>query len=91
VNLKSGGKVPGVIVASSKTDMVVAGSDGIEHKIPLEQVKSVEYGEAQPAQMARQAAPKPAPARRPAAEEPAAPPTPQATKPSAQEMSTAML
>ena len=43
VHLKSGNKVPGTIVASSRTDMVVAGDDGIEHKIPLGQVKSVEY------------------------------------------------
>jgi hypothetical protein len=89
VNLKSGGKVPGVIVASSKTDMVVAGDDGIEHKIPLEQVKSVEYGETQPAQTARQAAPKPAPTRKPVGEERAAAPPPQTTKPSAPETAQA--
>jgi hypothetical protein len=52
VHLKNGGRVPGTIVASSKTDMVVAGDDGIEHKIPLSQVKSVEYGEGRPAQTA---------------------------------------
>ena len=34
----------GAIVASSQTDMVVSGDDGIEHKIPLSQIKSVEYG-----------------------------------------------
>lgn len=44
VSLKDGSKVLGTIVASSQTDMVVAGDDGIERKIPLTQVKSVEYG-----------------------------------------------
>ena len=48
VHLKDGSKVPGTIVASSQTDMIVAGDDGIERKIPMAQVKSVEYGEAQP-------------------------------------------
>jgi hypothetical protein len=52
VNLNDGSKVPGTIVASSGTDMVVAGDDGIERKIPLKQVKSVQYGEAQPARPA---------------------------------------
>ena len=60
VQLKDGSKVPGTIVASSQTDMVVAGDDGIERKIPLTQVKSVDYGEARPAQPARQAARGPA-------------------------------
>ena len=46
VRLTNGSTIPGAIVASSKTDMVVAGDDGIEHKIPLSQIKSVEYGEA---------------------------------------------
>ena len=46
VHLKDGSKVPGTIVASSQTDMTVAGDDGIERKIPMEQVKSVEYGSA---------------------------------------------
>lgn len=63
VHLKDGSKVGGTIVASSQTDMVVAGDDGIERKIPMAQVKSVEYAEAaQPAQSARltprQSAPK---------------------------------
>jgi hypothetical protein len=63
VILKDGSKVPGTIVASSQTDMVVAGDDGIERKIPMAQVKSVEYGDAQPAQPARQAPREPAQAR----------------------------
>jgi hypothetical protein len=49
VLLKDGNKVPGTIVASSQTDMVVAGDDGIERKIPMAQIKSVEYTEAQTA------------------------------------------
>ena len=45
VYLKNGSKVPGSIVASTQTDMVVAGDDGIERRIPLTQIKSVEYNE----------------------------------------------
>jgi hypothetical protein len=71
VHLKNGSKVPGTIVASSQTDMVVSGDDGIEHKIPLSQVKSVEYGETsgQPAERASREPAK----RTPAREEPPAP------------------
>src|SRR5689334_22631447 len=43
VHLKDGSKVPGVVVASSQTDMVLDGDDGIERKIPLAQVQSVQY------------------------------------------------
>ncbi len=88
VHLKDGSKVGGTIVASSPTDMVVAGDDGIERKIPMAQVKSVEYAEAssQPAQSAKltprapAAAPKTAarqaPGAPPAAQAPAAAPPP---------------
>jgi hypothetical protein len=48
VQLVDGSKVPGTIVASSATDMVVDGDDGIERKIPLAQVKSVVYDQAKP-------------------------------------------
>lgn len=67
VRLKSGASMPGSIVASSKTDMVVAGDDGIEHKIPLSQVKAVEYGES-PAEPEARAARAPAPVETPRAE-----------------------
>ena len=69
VYLKDGSKVPGTIVASTQTDMVVAGDDGIERKIPLAQIKSVEYGEAQPAPAVRQVSREPAPSRRAARDE----------------------
>jgi hypothetical protein len=49
--------------------MVVAGDDGIERKIPMAQVRSVEYTEAQTPQTA-QSAPRPAPAA------PVVPPSP---------------
>ncbi len=55
VHLKDGGQVAGSIVASSPVDLVVAGDDGIEHKIPMAQIKSVEYAEARPAQAAPRA------------------------------------
>lgn len=68
VLLKDGSKVPGTIVASSPTDMVLAGDDGIERKIPMAQVKSVEYTEAPtapPPAQTTQSAPPPAPASPP--------------------------
>ncbi len=95
VILKDGSKVPGTIVASSQTDIVVAGDDGIEKKIPLDKVKSVEYGEAQPAQTAaarpaREPAPpkrtakrEAAPAQQRGAAEPAESPAPAPVQPSA--------
>jgi hypothetical protein len=46
VHLADGSKVPGAIVASTQTDLTLDGDDGIERKIPLEKVKSVEYGAA---------------------------------------------
>jgi hypothetical protein len=66
VNLTDGTKVPGSIVASTQTDMVVAGDDGIERKIPLEKVKSVDYNAARvadpsPKNAAAERAPAPAP------------------------------
>ncbi len=70
VHLKDGSKVPGTIVASSQTDMVVAGDNGVESKIPMAQVKSVEYGEAQPALKASR---EPAPPKTPEKEKPAPP------------------
>jgi hypothetical protein len=80
VHLKDGSKTLGAIVASSQTDMVVAGDDGIERKIPLAQIGSVEYGDAQPAQSARREVREPAPDRqepsRQATPEPAPPPPP---------------
>jgi hypothetical protein len=86
VHLKNGSKVPGTIVASSQTDMVVSGDDGIEHKIPLSQIKSVEYGETSSGQPAERASREPAPKKTPAREEAAAPrqpPPPEAAQPPA--------
>jgi hypothetical protein len=52
--------------------MVVAGDDGIERKIPLTQIKSVEYGEASQPETARQAPPPVAQTKQPARKAPAA-------------------
>lgn len=77
VKLKDGSSVPGTIVASSQTDMTVVGDNGIEHKIPMEQVKSVEYG--QPQASRQRTAERRAPARTGAGNEPA--PAPMAAPP----------
>src|SRR5215472_1042615 len=85
VHLQDGSRIPGMIVASTQTDLVVAGDDGIERKIPLAQVKSVEYGTMGPKQAAAQPAapprqtPTPAPTDpvpAPVAAAPAPPPSP---------------
>jgi hypothetical protein len=97
VHLQDGSRIPGTIVASNQNDMVVAGDDGIERKIPLQQVKSVEYGtSAVPARTARQTPAQPATAPPQSAAAPpqsatgapaapadtaAPPPTPPATAP----------
>jgi hypothetical protein len=74
VRLQDGSRIPGTIVASTQTDMVVAGDDGIERKIPLTQVKSVEYGTAAAKpEPSRQAAPPPATTPQPATAPPPAP------------------
>jgi hypothetical protein len=57
VHLKDGSAVPGSIVASSQTDMTVAGDDGIERKIPMIQVQSVDYGAGAPASQSASAPP----------------------------------
>jgi hypothetical protein len=67
VHVKDGSSVPGTVVASSPTEMIVAGDDGIERKIPMAQVKSVEYGEAPPAQTVARNEPAPAPVAAPPA------------------------
>src|SRR6266851_2200406 len=84
VRLKNGTKVPGSIVASSQTDIVLAGDDGIERKIPLTQVASVDYGEAQPMLSARQASRETAPPKRVVQRE--TPPEPQAPPQAAPQM-----
>jgi hypothetical protein len=73
IHLKNGTRVPGTIVASSRTDMVLAGDDGIERKIPLGQIKSVEYGDTESTPPARPAARTPVPST-PAPKKGAAPP-----------------
>src|SRR5688500_6230697 len=57
IHLKDGSKVPGTIVASSRTDMVLAGDDGIERKIPLGQIRSVEYSDGKSAPLTPQPTP----------------------------------
>jgi hypothetical protein len=95
VVLKDGSKVPGSVVASSQTDMVVAGDDGIERKIPLAQVKSVEYGEtsqAAPVRQRQHEAPQPTQTARksaPSQQRASSPPSTQQTPPPTQQMPTA--
>ena len=50
VEMKDGTKVPGAVVSSSPTEVTLAGDDKITRTIPMDQVKSIEYGETAPAQ-----------------------------------------
>jgi len=93
VVMKDGTKVPGSVVSSSPSEVTIAGDDKITRTIPMDQVKSIEYGEAVPAEPAAQsqlrketlpaapAASTPAPASAPA---PAPAPAPAAAKPAAE-------
>lgn len=90
VHLKDGTKTSGTVVASSPTDMVVAGDDGIERKIPLSQIKSVEYAEAAKPAVRAESSQKPVQlsggaaqtaARQPAAQQSAPPAPPSAPPP----------
>lgn len=85
VNLNSGSRIPGHIVASSKMDMVVAGDDGIERKIPLDQIKSVEYGDFHRAEPVRRSSKVPAPVRPEAPQQTAVPTRPMAPQETAQQ------
>ncbi|HTM50749.1 MAG TPA: hypothetical protein VL285_18770 [Bryobacteraceae bacterium] len=79
VRLKNGSRVPGSVVASSQTDIVLAGDDGIERKIPLTQVAAIEYGEALPS---RQTSREPSPPKKVVQKETPAPQTaPEAGQP----------
>lgn len=46
VVMKDGTQVPGSVVNSSPTEVTLAGDDKITRTIPMDQVKSIEYGEA---------------------------------------------
>jgi hypothetical protein len=60
VQLNDGTQISGVVKSSSGTEMVVAGDDGIERKIPMAQVKAVTYKPVtQPAAQPATAAPPP--------------------------------
>ncbi|HUP02667.1 MAG TPA: hypothetical protein VMU19_01680 [Bryobacteraceae bacterium] len=78
VLLKDGSSVPGEIAASTATNVVVNGDDGIERTIPLDKVQSIQYGGSAPAAASQQAA-APAPgsgSAAPAASSASAPPPP---------------
>lgn len=76
IHLKNGSQVAGSIVASSQADMVVAGDDGIEHKVPMAQIQSVEYAAAQPVRTARRTAREPTRPKPPAKQHPVSPSEP---------------
>jgi hypothetical protein len=85
VHLRSGGTASGAVVASTPTEIKLAGDDGVTHTIPTSQVRSIEYPDAPappPAPVSTATAPEPpkiapkaeAPARAAEAEKPVRPP-----------------
>ena len=48
VVLQDGSQVSGTVVASSASDITLEGGDNVTRKIPMSQVKSVQYGEVAP-------------------------------------------
>ncbi len=84
VLMKDGSEVSGAVVASSTSEITLAGGDSITRTIPMSQVASGQYADAAPQAAAPAAAPqaaaparegKPQPARKEAAREPGAPPS----------------
>jgi hypothetical protein len=69
VVLQDGSQVSGTMVASSASEITLAGDDHITRKIPMSQVKSVQYGEVatQPEASTQPQPSVPAPAKRPEA------------------------
>jgi hypothetical protein len=55
VVMRDGTRVPGAVVSSSPVEVTLAGDDKITRTIPMDQVKSIEYGEAVEAQTQAQA------------------------------------
>jgi hypothetical protein len=49
VSMQDGTKVAGAVVASSASEITLTGDDNITRTIPMDQVKSVEYGDVVPA------------------------------------------
>jgi hypothetical protein len=83
VILTDGTKVPGSVVASTPSDITVLGDNGIEQKIPVALVKSIEYGSA-PANKPAPSAPPPASRPAQQAATPSSPPAQQPAAPSSQ-------
>jgi len=60
VHIRDGSTVSGTVVSSSASEVKLAGDDGVARTIPMTVVRSIDYGEAAPAQT--QAVPQPPPA-----------------------------
>jgi hypothetical protein len=57
VLMRDGSTLAGMVTATSPTEITLAGDDKVTHTVPMTQVKSIEYDEAQAAQTAAAAAP----------------------------------
>jgi hypothetical protein len=85
VTLRDGTTAAGTVVASSPTELTLAGDDRITRTIPMDQVRSVEYGDTAAAAPAGN--PAPAQAAAPAPPEAAPLPAPAAARPERRESS----
>jgi hypothetical protein len=57
VLMRDGSTLAGMVTATSPTEITLAGDDKVTHTVPMTQVKSIEYDEAQAAQAPAAAAP----------------------------------
>jgi hypothetical protein len=57
VVMRDGTRVPGAVVSSSPTEVTLAGDDKITRTIPMDQVKSIEYGDAAEAPLRKETLP----------------------------------
>jgi hypothetical protein len=71
VLMRDGSTLAGMVTATSPTEITLAGDDKVTHTVPMTQVKSIEYDEAQAAQTPAAPAPVADPAAPPAAAAPA--------------------
>src|SRR5580704_3844696 len=61
IQMRDGTSVSGAVLASSASEIKVAGDDNITRTIPMSQVKSIDYGDAPPATAAVPPGTQPAP------------------------------
>ena len=76
VLMRDGSTLAGMVTATSPAEITLVGDDKVTHTVPMAQVKSIEYDDAQAAQAPAAAASEPAASTAPATADNSAPPVP---------------